>query len=144
MLMVAVNTGIVIFAHGSSVPSANDAVRAVAEAAAAAGSFDRVETAFLEAQPGLAEAVARLADTGATRILVVPYFLTLGIHLQRDLPAIVEQLAQAHRKLEIRVTPPLDGHPALVQVLVERAQAALYDWKKDEDSPEGCSTMRWE
>jgi sirohydrochlorin ferrochelatase len=72
-----------------------------------------VETAFLEAQPGLAEAVARLAGSGATRILVVPYFLTLGIHLQRDLPAIVEQLAQAHQNVEIRITPPLDGHPAL-------------------------------
>jgi|SRR5580658_5212497 sirohydrochlorin ferrochelatase len=127
--IVAVNTGIVIFAHGSSVPSANDAVRVVAEAAAVAGAFRHVETAFLEARPNLAEAVARLADSGVTRILVVPYFLTLGIHLQRDLPAIVEELAQAHQNMEIRVTPPLDGHPALAQVLVDRAQAALVDWK---------------
>jgi sirohydrochlorin ferrochelatase len=129
MLMVAVNTGIVIFAHGSSVPSANEAVKVVAEAAAAAGAFERVETAFLEAQPNLAEAVTRLADSGVTRILVVPYFLTLGIHLQRDLPAIVEQLAQAHQNVEIRITPPLDGHPALVQVLLDRARAAFIDWK---------------
>jgi sirohydrochlorin ferrochelatase len=129
MLILAVSTGIVIFAHGSSVPSANAAVKAVAEAAAAAGGFERVETAFLEAQPGLAEAVARLADSGATRILVVPYFLTLGIHLQRDLPAMVDQLVQKHSNMEIRVTPPLDGHPALVGVLVERTKSALIDWK---------------
>lgn len=129
MLIVAVNTGIVIFAHGSSVPSANQAVKVVAEAAAAAGAFEHVETAFLEAHPNLAEAVRRLADSGVTRILVVPYFLTLGIHLQRDLPAIVEQLAQAHRNVEIRITPPLDGHPALAEVLLDRAQAALIDWK---------------
>jgi sirohydrochlorin ferrochelatase len=129
MLILAVNTGIVIFAHGSSVPSANEAVRVVAEAAATAGGFERVETAFLEAQPGLAEAVARLAGSGMTRILVVPYFLTLGIHLQRDLPAIVEQLAKAHQNVEIRITPPLDGHQALAQILLERAEAALIDWK---------------
>ena len=129
MLMVAVCTGIVIFAHGSSVPSANESVKAVAEAAAAAGTFDRVETAFLEARPSLDEAVGRLADAGANRILVVPYFLTLGIHLQRDLPTIVEGLARAHRHVEIRVTPPLDGHAALVQVLLDRAMAALRDWK---------------
>jgi sirohydrochlorin ferrochelatase len=128
MLIVAVNTGIVIFAHGSSVPSANEAVRVVAEAAAA-GSFERFETAFLEARPNLAEAVARLAGSGVTRILVVPYFLTLGIHLQRDLPAVVEQLAKAHPNVEIRVTPPLDQHPALAQILRERAQAALIAWK---------------
>jgi len=130
MLILAVNTGIVIFAHGSSVHSANEAVRGVAETAAAAGGFERVETAFLEARPNLAEAVARLADSGVTRILVVPYFLTLGIHLQRDLPAIVEQLAQVHQNVEIRVTPPLDGHPALVQVLLDRAKAALADWNQ--------------
>jgi len=129
MLIVAVNTGIVIFAHGSSVPSANDAVRVVAEAAVAAGAFERVETAFLEARPNLADAVARLAASGVTRILVVPYFLTLGIHLQRDLPAIVEQLAKTYQNVEIRVAPPLDGHPALPHVLAERAQAALSDWK---------------
>jgi sirohydrochlorin ferrochelatase len=129
MLMVAVITGIVIFAHGSSVPSANEAVRVVAEAAAAAGAFERVETAFLEAKPDLAEAVARLAGSGVSRILVVPYFLTLGTHLQRDLPAIVAQLAQAHQNVEIRITPPLDGHPALAQVLLDRANEALIVWK---------------
>jgi len=88
-----------------------------------------VETAFLDAQPGLAEAVARLAGSGATRILVTPYFLTLGIHLQRDLPAIVAQLAQAYQDVEIRIAPPLDGHRALAQVLLDRAQAVLADWK---------------
>ena len=129
MLIVAVNTGIVIFAHGSSVPSANEAVRVVAEAAATAGAFEHVETAFLEARPNLDEAVARLADSGVRRILVVPYFLTLGIHLQRDLPAIVEQLSRAHQNVEIRVTAPLDGHPALMQVLLDRAHTALADWK---------------
>jgi sirohydrochlorin ferrochelatase len=129
MLIVAVNTGIVIFAHGSSVASANEAVRVVAEAAAATGGFEHVETAFLEARPDLDEAVERLADSGVKRILVVPYFLTLGIHLQRDLPAIVKQLSRAHQNVEIRVTAPLDGHPALVRVLLDRAHAALADWK---------------
>jgi sirohydrochlorin ferrochelatase len=129
MLMVAVNTGIVIFAHGSSVPSANAAVSAITQATAAAGAFERVETAFLEARPSLAEAVAVLAASGVTRILVIPYFLTLGMHLQRDLPALIEQLAQAYQDVEIRIAPPLDGHPALVQILIERAQQAFADWK---------------
>jgi len=129
MLMVAVKTGIVIFAHGSSVPSANEAVRAVAKAAASAGSFERLETAFLEAEPGLAEAVGHLAGSGVERILVVPYFLTLGIHLQRDLPALVERLSLTHPNVEIRITPPLDGHPGLVGILLHRAQTVLSAWK---------------
>jgi sirohydrochlorin ferrochelatase len=113
------------------VRSANEAVRTVSQAAADAGSFTEVEVAFLEAQPGLSEAVSRLADRGVRNILVVPYFLTLGIHLQRDLPGMVDRLAQVHQNVEIRCTPPLDGHPALIQILLDRVREGLLDWKKD-------------
>jgi sirohydrochlorin ferrochelatase len=125
MLMVAVGSGIVIFAHGSSVPSANDAVRVVAEKVAATGGFDLVETAFLEAQPDLSEAIERLVERGATRVLVIPYFLTLGIHLQRDLPAIINKITDLHHGVEIRVTPPLDEHAALVEIVLDRAREGL-------------------
>ena len=78
----------VVFAHGSSVESANEAVRAVSAELASAGGY-LVETAFLDpVRPSLNEAVMALAARGATDIVVIPYFLTLGLHLQRDLPRI--------------------------------------------------------
>jgi sirohydrochlorin ferrochelatase len=119
-----VKTGIVIFGHGSSVASANDAVRRVAAEAAEAGGFELYETAFLDVPPLLRDATARLAAQGAQRILVVPYFLTLGIHLQRDLPAMVRAIEAEHPGLVIQVTPPLDGHPALSAMVVDRAREA--------------------
>jgi sirohydrochlorin ferrochelatase len=112
--------GIVVFGHGSSVESANEAVRVIAARAASQGGWDLYETAFLEASPTLGSAVAKLAASGATEVLVVPYFLTLGIHLQRDLPRLVEDLSRRHN-LPIRVAPPLDGHPELSRILVARA-----------------------
>lgn len=119
-------TGLVIFAHGSSVAEANDAVARVTERMAVEGGYSLVETAFLEmAEPDLREAVARLAARGADRIVVIPYFLTLGIHLRRDLPRIVKELAGVYQGVRIDVTEPLDGHPSLVGILLERAQAAL-------------------
>jgi sirohydrochlorin ferrochelatase len=122
-------TGIAIFAHGSSVASANDSVRVVAGRVGREGGFELVEAAFLEqGKPDLAEAVARLAARGASRILVVPYFLTLGLHLQRDLPRIVADIARIQSGVEIRVTPPLDGHPAMAQALIERAREGEESW----------------
>jgi sirohydrochlorin ferrochelatase len=53
-------------------------------------------------------------------VLVLPYFLTLGIHLQRDLPKLVEDVGRLHG-VPIRVAAPLDGHPGLSRILVERA-----------------------
>jgi sirohydrochlorin ferrochelatase len=88
--------------------------------AAGAGGWDLFETAFLEVSPRLEEAVAKLVQAGAEQILVLPYFLTLGIHLQRDLPKLVQDLEAVHN-LPIRVTPPLHGHPALSGILVARA-----------------------
>lgn len=118
--------GIIFFAHGSSVETANAAVQEIAGRAAVLGHFALYETAFLEmAQPDLAAAVETLRARGASKILVVPYFLTLGIHLQRDLPRMVGEMEARHPGLEITVAPPLDGHPALPAILVERAQAAL-------------------
>ena len=117
--------GVVFFAHGSSVESANAAVRQVSKAAADRGGLTLYETAFLEcAQPDLAAAIGTLVARGATDILVVPYFLTLGIHLQRDLPRMVRDAEQRHPQLRIVVTPPLDGHPALAGILLERARDA--------------------
>ncbi len=104
--------------------SANDAVRTVAEAAAGAGQWQLCETAFLEVSPRLEEAVAKLVAAGADDILVLPYFLTLGIHLQRDLPKLVTGLEEQHG-IRIRVTPPLHGHPALAGILVARAAEVL-------------------
>lgn len=116
-------TGIVVFGHGSSVPSANEAVRVVAAEAARQGNWPLFETAFLEAAPRLEDAVEKLVQAGAGEILVLPYFLTLGIHLQRDLPKLVDDLASRF-KIAIRVMPPLDGHPELSRILVDRAMGA--------------------
>lgn len=118
-------TGYVIFAHGSSVESANDAVREVARDAAVAAGFVLYETAFLDGgRPLLAGAVEVLQSRGASEIVVIPYFLTLGLHLQRDLPALVHSLEESAPGLKIRVTPPLDGHPALSGILADRAREA--------------------
>ena len=103
--------------------SANAAVRIVADAAARQGGWEAWETAFLECSPRLADAVAALAGRGISDVLVLPYFLTLGIHLQRDLPKLVEELERQYG-VAIRVAPPLDGHAALSGILVERATEA--------------------
>ncbi len=114
-----------MFGHGSSVESANDAVRAMAAELARRAGYAAVETAFLECgQPDLRGAVDRLADRGFGRVIVIPYFLTLGMHLQRDLPRLVEELRAVHPGITIQVTPPLDGHPALIEALMGRAAAA--------------------
>jgi sirohydrochlorin ferrochelatase len=123
-------TGLVVFAHGSRIESANQAVRDVAGQLAVSGKY-QVEAAFLElGQPDLPGAVARLVSLGAERIVVIPYFLTLGTHLHRDLPRLATEAASRFRNVPIHVTAPLDGHPALLQALLDRVWQAEMAVKK--------------
>jgi sirohydrochlorin ferrochelatase len=118
--------GFVVFAHGSRVESANQAVRDVSSQMAASGQHI-VEAAFLElGEPDLAGAAQRLVSRGAKRIVVIPYFLTLGTHMQRDLPRLALEASRANGGIEIQITSPLDGHPGLLQALLDRADEALH------------------
>lgn len=116
--------GYIVFAHGSSIESANQAVREVAQEMARRGNLDHVIAAFLEGgKPDLETAAQALAGTsGIDRIIVIPYFLTLGLHLQRDLPRLINEARRGLRGVEIDVTAPLDGHPAMVDALLDRAR----------------------
>jgi sirohydrochlorin ferrochelatase len=116
-------TAYIVFGHGSSLESANDAVRRVAEAAAKQAGWPVYATAFLSmGKPDLATAAGELAARGIEHIVVIPYFLTFGTHLDRDLPALVREILQIHPQLRIDVTAPLDGHPGMVQAVLDRAE----------------------
>ena len=117
-------TGIIVFAHGSRIEPANDAVRKAAAELARTGEYANVEAAFLElGRPDIEEAADMLAARGVRRLVIVPYFLTPGMHLERDLPALVDRISKKHRNIQVLVTESLDGHPGLVQILADRVRA---------------------
>ena len=117
-------TGIIVFAHGSRIEAANEGVRAAAAELARTGDCPIVEAAFLEhGRPSLEEAADLLVARGVDRVVIIPYFLTPGTHLERDLPALVACISKKNNSIQVLVTASLDGHPGLVQILAERARA---------------------
>jgi sirohydrochlorin cobaltochelatase len=115
-------TALVLFAHGSPVESANEPVRVLARQAGEQGGFPFSIAAFLDGgEPDLSGAVRRAVSAGARRIVVVPFFLTMGLHLRRDVPRIATELRHVHPGVTIEVTEPLEGHPALLRAVLDRA-----------------------
>lgn len=118
-------TAIVLFAHGSRVEEANAGVRELAREVERHGSYGTVRAAFLElATPDLASAVHEAAVAGFRRVVVIPYFLTLGLHLRRDLPSLIQAEKQKSPDLEIVVGQPLEGHPLMASIILERIKDA--------------------
>ena len=116
-------TGIIVFAHGSRIEPANEAVRKAAAELARAGEYANVEAAFLElGRPDIEEAADLLVARGMQRLIIVPYFLTPGMHLERDLPVLVDRISKKNRNIQVLVTESLDGHPGLVQILADRVR----------------------
>lgn len=123
--MLHAHDALIVFAHGSRLPDANQQVEDIAQAAAEQAGFDRWRAAFLEqGRPDLQTAVNQLAAEGARRIIVIPYFLVMGVHLRQDFPGLLAAAAQQTPGVEVLAGEALGGHPALARVVAGRALAA--------------------
>jgi sirohydrochlorin cobaltochelatase len=66
------------------------------------------ELSFLEfMQPGFAESVTSLVESGAKQIRVIPLFLAAGAHTRQDLTALIETAQSAHADVRFSVAPPI-------------------------------------
>jgi sirohydrochlorin ferrochelatase len=114
-------TAILLIAHGSRQQSANDDLHELAARLAAKGTYSIVEPCFLElAVPELTAGGDRCAQLGATRVLMIPYFLSDGVHLRRDLTAARDELNRRHPDVKFILGSPLGPHPLLDELVAER------------------------
>jgi sirohydrochlorin ferrochelatase len=56
--------------------------------------------------------------------VLLPYFLSAGVHVRRDLAESRRRLAERFPQVEFRLGEPLGRHPLLLDVVAERAQQA--------------------
>jgi len=118
------NTALLLIAHGSRYPAANADLHHVAEGLRRRGHAI-VVASFLElAPPTIADGGALCVQQGAERVVLVPYFLSAGAHVQHDLTAARKALAERFPGVDVRLAEPLGRHPLLLDVLAERAAEA--------------------
>ena len=113
---------VLLVGHGSRREKSNEQVRELA--ADLEGRLGiPVDAAFLElAEPAIDEAVAGLAAT-VSRVTVVHLSLFAASHVKNDVPLAVRQAREAHPDLTINNGAHLGVHPAIVDLLDDRAAA---------------------
>jgi sirohydrochlorin ferrochelatase len=118
-------TALVLIAHGSRQPEANADLHDLARQLRAADRYAVIEPAFLElAEPTIETAGRACVAGGARRVVLVPYFLSAGVHVRRDLRDARDRLAAAFPHVEFLLAGPLGPHPLLLDILTQRAREA--------------------
>jgi sirohydrochlorin ferrochelatase len=108
------------------VEEANQGVHELARQVEAGGPYGYVRAAFLDGgQPDLLGGAQEAVEAGIERLIVIPYFLTVGLHLRRDLPKLVAAAQEKYPHLEITVGLSLEGHSLMPSIILSRVQEAL-------------------
>jgi sirohydrochlorin ferrochelatase len=124
------STALLLIAHGSRQPDANADLHHVAAAVREQHAYVIVEPAFLElAKPTIVEAGKRCVEQGAGQVILLPYFLSAGVHVLRDLTEARTALSRQFPDVDFRLAEPLGRHPGLVEIVLQRARQAEADSK---------------
>ena len=116
---------ILLVDHGSRRPEANEQLESIAQLLRDRDLERIVRVAHMEiASPTIAEGIAACVAAGAREIVVHPYLLAPGRHSREDIPALAAEAAADHPGVTVRVSEPLGVHEKLVDVVLERINAA--------------------
>lgn len=115
------DTAILLMAHGSRRAEANQELFDLAGRLIREGRYGIVEASFLElAEPDIVAGGRTCVARGASVVLMIPYFLSAGVHLNRDLVEARDNLAGEFPEVEFRLGPPLGPHAMLDDLVRER------------------------
>jgi sirohydrochlorin ferrochelatase len=117
---------LLVVAHGSRRQTSNEEVRRLAADLGphAVGRFDGVGCAFLEiAEPSIPDGIEAAVRAGATDLVVMPYFLSAGRHVAKDIPREVASKQAEYPQVRMRIAPHLGLAPGVSDILLDLAGA---------------------
>ena len=121
-------TGLLLFAHGARDPRWALPFEDVARRIRERETGVVVELSFLEFMlPTLREGGQRLAEAGCTQIDVVPLFLGAGGHVRKDLPELLQRLAEAYPQVQWRLQKAIGEADSVVEAMAMAALAMTQD-----------------
>ena len=119
-------TALLLMAHGSRQEEANADLYHLVEELRRRGPYDVVEASFLElAEPDIEQGAAICVRQQAERVVLLPYFLSAGVHVRRDLAALCRRLQARYPQVRFHLAEPLGRHPLLLEVVADRAGQSL-------------------
>jgi sirohydrochlorin ferrochelatase len=119
-------TAVLLIAHGSRRATANADLTQLAQLVVERTEYSLVEVSYLElAEPSIPNGGRTCVTRGATRVLMMPYFLSAGVHVANDLAEFRQQLQAEFPHVDFVLCPHLGLHPLMVDIVVDRLQQGV-------------------
>ena len=115
---------LLLVAHGSRREESNIEIESLSKKISTLEpkEFDKVIPAFLEfASPSIPEAIKECTEIGATKVTILPYFLSAGVHITRDIPNEIIEASEGSLGLEIKVANYFGSRDEIAQILLKTA-----------------------
>jgi sirohydrochlorin ferrochelatase len=119
-------TALLLIAHGSRRAEANADLDHLAASLRGRGEFVHVQPSYLElCEPSILAGGELCVAVGASRVVLLPYFLSAGMHVVEDLTAARDDLAKRHPGVTFVLAEPLGRHPLMIEVVLQRARQVM-------------------
>ncbi len=114
---------IILLSHGSRVPGAGRDMEEVAKRIKEKYGYQMVEVCFMSRLgPHFPEVFEKCIRLGATRVIVIPYFLHLGLHLLLDIPKMLQKEVQKFPQVNLIFGKSFGFDESLVDLLQRRIE----------------------
>jgi sirohydrochlorin ferrochelatase len=113
--------GIIILGHGSRRKAVSESFTRMVRRIAHRVGKARVEPAFFSlGRPTLEEKISELIAQGCREIVIFPYFLYNGNHVEKDIPAMLQSLKQKYSEINFHLLHTLENEPLLEEIIYKR------------------------
>jgi sirohydrochlorin ferrochelatase len=121
---------LLVMAHGSPQPEANEPVFRIIEVLRKREAYPIIALGFLECnEPPIPDAIDTCVAQGAERVIAVPFFLHTGSHVAEDLPTLLEEAHKRHPHVEFRLGSYIGKSWRVTDILAARALATIQNEK---------------
>ena len=117
---------LILVAHGSRRVESNNEIRhLVKKMTHFENNFDFIGESFLElAEPSIPDGIEQSIKSGAKDIIIMPYFLSAGRHVVKDVPKDVKKIADKYPNISIKIAPYLGKSADIIRVIFNQVDKA--------------------
>ncbi len=115
------NSAVILLGHGSRAEKANEVFASMVDKLKARLNYQYVTGAAMElTEPTLETKVEEMVEKEIENIIILPLFLFPGIHVQKDIPKMVEKLEEKYPQIEFKMGDIIGADERLVDILQDR------------------------